>query len=277
MAGPKPTLECPCEKRFLETQPDFTYTERPKGEAPYKFSGPYRREYLKCRICGHWFSHHDFDLTKLYEGAYVDTSYSEGLRPAFDRVRKLKRGQSDNIERVERIRSFADLHINAGGRVRTLLDVGSGLGVFPAAMKEDGWECTALETEARNVQHAREVVGVRAVRGDLITASPDLGEFDLITFNKVLEHVENATALLRASAQYLQPTGFVYIELPDGERASREGNGREEFFVEHHHVFSSASINLLAKFAGFEVVESKPLREPSTKFTLYAFLRPAAA
>jgi SAM-dependent methyltransferase len=277
MAGPKPTLECPCENRFLEPRADFAYTERPNGEVPYKIIGAYRREYQECQLCGHWFSHHDLDLTKLYEGAYVDTSYRDGLRTAYDRVRKLKRGQSDNIERVERILKFAERHINTGGRGRTLLDVGSGLGVFPAAMKDEGWDCTALETDARSVQHAREVVGVTAVLGDFITASRGLGEFDLITFNKVLEHVENPTALLRASARHLRSNGIVYVELPDGENASHEGKGREEFFIEHHHVFSAASTTLLAKRAGFRVLELKVLREPSTKFTLCAFLRPAAA
>ena len=69
--------------------------------------------------------------------------------------------------------------------------------------------------------------------------------------------------------------GFVYIELPDGEAAAREeGFGREEFFVEHFHVFSVASIARLAEHAGFEARVIERLREPSSKYTLRAFLTP---
>ena len=52
------------------------------------------------------------------------------------------------------------------------------------------------------------------------------------------------------------------------------GAGREEFFVEHHHVFSPASIALLAMRSGFRVISIERLQEPSEKYTLRAFLVP---
>jgi hypothetical protein len=67
----------------------------------------------------------------------------------------------------------------------------------------------------------------------------------------------------------------VYVELPDGEGAATDGPGREEFFIEHLHVFSMASMCLLAARAGFSVQLAERLREPSGKFTLYAFMRAA--
>jgi SAM-dependent methyltransferase len=277
MAGPKPTLECPCDGRHLETRVDFIYSERPPGEVPYPVEGPYRREYQECGNCGHWFSRHDLDFAQLYQGAYVDTSYGEGLRRAYDRIMALPPDRSDNFGRVKRVHEFAEQRINVGGRTRTLLDVGSGLAVFPAAMKEKCWDCTALDPDARCVQHAKEIAGVAAVLGDFMTSSRRLNEFDLITFNKVLEHVENPVAFLKASAKHLRPNGYVYIEVPDGESASDEGKGREEFFIEHHHVFSPSSTTLLAKHAGFRVLKLESMKEPSGKFTLYAFLTPAAA
>ena len=49
--------------------------------------------------------------------------------------------------------------------------------------------------------------------------------------------------------------------------AASHGPGREEFFIEHHHVFSPASLAMLA--AGGRPVAGRleRLREPSTKFT----------
>jgi 2-polyprenyl-3-methyl-5-hydroxy-6-metoxy-1,4-benzoquinol methylase len=95
--------------------------------------------------------------------------------------------------------------------------------------------------------------------------------FDAITLNKVLEHVEEPVALLRAAAPLLEPRGFVYVEVPDGEAAAAEGPGREEFFIEHHHVFSAASLAVTVARAGLALSALERLREPSTKFTLRAF------
>ena len=50
----------------------------------------------------------------------------------------------------------------------------------------------------------------------------------------------------------------------------------EEFFVEHLHVFSFVSIAMLADRVGFQPIKVERLQEPSTKFTLRAFLARAA-
>jgi hypothetical protein len=78
--------------------------------------------------------------------------------------------------------------------------------------------------------------------------------------------------MLRRTRQFVAPGGFVYLELPDGEVAAEVGSEREEFFVEHLHVFSFVSIAMLADRAGFRPIAVERLQEPSTKFTLRAFL-----
>ncbi|MEO8706958.1 MAG: class I SAM-dependent methyltransferase, partial [Kofleriaceae bacterium] len=179
------------------------------------------------------------------------------------RIMQLPPERSDNTGRVARINAFAQ-------NVGTILDVGSGLCVFLARMKDFGWTCTALDPDPRAARHATDTAGVTGLAGSL--PHPTLGQFDAITFNKVLEHVEDPVALLRLAHPHLADGGFVYIELPDGEAAREAGFGREEFFVEHFHVFSLASVSLLAERAGFEARVIERLREPSGKFTLRAFL-----
>ena len=99
------------------------------------------------------------------------------------------------------------------------------------------------------------------------------GKYDSISFNKVLEHVKAPAAMLSRAAEFLKPGGFVYVEVPDGECAASdtEGFGREEFFIEHHHVFSAASAALLISRAGFNLISIERLREPSGKYTLRLF------
>lgn len=250
------------------------YTRPPQGETRFlPDANRYRRTIWRCDQCGHFISVHDMNLQKLYEGAYVDASYGpDGLEEAFNRINALDETESDNANRVRRILGFSETHFSDRPG-RSVLDVGSGLCVFLYRMREAGWDCTAVDPDVRAVQHAEEVVGVRGVCGDFMTLS-ELGRFDLVTFNKVLEHVENPVAMLSRGRDFVGAEGVVYVELPDGECAAREGFQREEFFVEHLHVFSMDSMTRLAELAGYRVVSAERLREPSSKFTLRAFLAP---
>jgi SAM-dependent methyltransferase len=268
-----PTLNCPCDGRHLV--PAFAYTARPEGEVAFPLAGDYRRDYRRCSLCEHWFSHHEMDLAALYDGNYVDATYGDGMRRTYERVMALPAERSDNLGRVAAVRAFAERRFAGTRPAPSLLDVGAGLAVFPARMKAAGWRCTALDPDPRAALHAREVAGVAAVIGDFRRIAATLDRFDVVSFNKVLEHVEDPVAMLAASRGLVAPGGFVYVELPD-VAAAVEGEGREEFFIEHHHVFSAASVALLAARAGFRLLALEALHEPSGKYTLRSFLEPLA-
>lgn len=271
-------LRCPCDGAHLSTV--FRYDAPPEGEVRFDLGGSdYRREVQRCGLCRHFVSINESDISELYSGDYVDATYgSQGLRDTFERIVALPPEKSDNAGRVRRIVDFGSLHFDGSppDRARTVLDIGSGLGVFPYAMRGAGWSCTALDPDARAVEHCREVAEVHAVQGDFLEMDVSvLGRYDAVTFNKVLEHVPDPIVMLERSRGLLEPDGFVYVELPDGDAAAVEGPEREEFFIEHHHVFSPASVALLASRAGFSALAIERLREPSTKFTIRAFLVPA--
>jgi SAM-dependent methyltransferase len=215
------------------------------------------------------------DVRLGYDGAYNRATYGpDGLRRAFERIVALDPSRSDNVGRVRRLLAFAAERLPATlDRPRRILDVGSGLCVFLHRMKAEGWECVALDPDPDAVRHAREVVGIQAVSADL-SRSPDLGRFEAISFNKVLEHVGDPVKLLAPALPLLSRGGFVYVEVPDADAAASEGPGREEFFIDHVHVFSAASLARMAGRAGFRVRAIETLREPSGKFTLRGFLVP---
>lgn len=269
-----PSIECPCEG--AHEVPALDYDAPPKGETLFQLGGTYKRAYTRCRLCGHYFSRHEMDLSALYSGAYADATYGDRMRATYDRIMSLPADRSDNVARVARILAFANGYLPPLGRPPRLLDIGSGLAVFPARMREAGWACTALDPDPKAVEHARSVAGVDGIAGDFLTIDlARLGMYDVISLNKVLEHVAEPAAMLRRAAGLLHPHGFAYLEVPDGEAASREGPGREEFFIEHLHVFSPASMAMLAERAGLTVIAVERLQEPSTKYTVCAFCAPA--
>jgi SAM-dependent methyltransferase len=208
------------------------------------------------------------DLTDFYRGGYVDGTYGDRLKENFERILTLPERKSDNTARVKRVLDFAKGKWG-DKKVPNLLDVGAGLAVFPYRMKEAGWQVTALDPDERAAAHARENAGVKSVHADFLQWEPETGEnFDVISFNKVLEHIENPLRLLQKAVKILRKDGFIYIEVPDAKAAS-EGSEREEFFVEHFHVFSQASLECLAERANMISLSSESINEPSGKFTLY--------
>lgn len=261
-----PTLHCPCNRRIGETS--STYTSPPPGETAFDLRGQiYRRSYWRCGICRHEFAQHNLDLSGLYDGAYVENTYGDRMRETFDRIVSLPPERSDNERRVSRVTTFASTHFD-GGRIPRLLDIGSGLGVFPYAMKRLGWDCTALDPDIRAATHLKEVVGVSTVIGDFFNSRiDDLGLFDVVTLNKVIEHVEDPVTMLARAKTLLKSDGFLYVEVPDVQAAA-EGRFREEYFIEHHHVFSAASLSLCGERAGLSLVRTEHFREPSGKYTL---------
>jgi 2-polyprenyl-3-methyl-5-hydroxy-6-metoxy-1,4-benzoquinol methylase len=266
---------CLCGGREFATV--FNYREPPPGEVRFGLgSTPYSREIRRCAQCGHFLSLHDIDMRYLYSGQYVDATYGgDGLKRAFDRINALPEERSDNVGRVRRVVDFCSVHFSkmlAEGRKPSVLDVGSGLCVFLHRLsKQTGWACTALDPDSRAARHASECAGVTGVCGDFMHAR-DMGHFDMITFNKVLEHVSDPVGMLARARTFLSPGGLVYVELPDGEAAAVAGAGREEFFIDHHHVFSAKSFRVLATKAGFDASAIESLQEPSTKYTLRGFL-----
>jgi SAM-dependent methyltransferase len=264
-----PTLRCPCDRKTGATS--FIYDSPPVGETQFNLQGQeYRRSFWRCGICSHEFAEHNLDLSVLYGGAYVEQTYGDRVRATFERIVSLPPECSDNAGRVRRVLDFAALHF-PDGQISTLLDIGSGLGVFPYAMKQAGWNCTALDPDPRAGRHLAEVVGVRSIVGDFFSVDlAELGRFDVITLNKVIEHVDDPVSMLAKAGSILLPGGFVYIEVPD-VAAAVDGAGREEYFIEHHHVFSPTSLAMCGERVGLTLLSLERLREPSGKFTLRTF------
>lgn len=247
------------------------YTTPPKGETNFGLK-PYSRNLMICSHCGHIINKHSYELSSnFYNSAYRESTYGSETETTFKRIMELPVSRSDNRYRVKYINKFTS---NLGWkRPSKCLDVGSGLGVFPAVLEEAGWNCIALDPDVNACISIEKLTGVKAIAGDLMKID-NLGSFDLVTYNKVLEHVPSPIPLLARSKYFLKSTGLVYLEVPDGETALKVcGPDREEFFIEHYDAYSRKSLKILVTSAGFCPLSITNVREPSGKFTLRAFIQ----
>ena len=181
--------------------------------------------------------------------------------------------RSDNNGRVRRIIDFARRHLY-GTEKPTLLDIGSGLGVFPYCIKQLGWNCTALDPDPKASRHLTENLGIHTLNVDLLKFdTANLSKFNVITLNKVLEHLEDPIEMLTKALSILSKEGFIYVEVPD-ILSSIDGPQREEYFIEHHHVFSPESLVATAERAGLLMKCLTREREPSGKYSIFGFFTP---
>lgn len=249
-----------------------TLRERPLGETDFAFE-PYRREIRRCLACRVFFNAHDMIPDDFYEGTY-NASSPERLAERFQRIIRIPLESSDNKNRVQRIIHFLSERGSAIEQFR-VLDVGSGTGVFPYELAQHGIRCACVDPDPQAVAHARQFAGVEAAYVGSVSDIPPEERFDLVTLNKVLEHVQDPISLLSQAGCLLTPAGFVYVELPEGERSVTAGTfcERAEFFVEHITVYNESSLALLVDRAGLETLKTLVYTDPSGKLSICAFCR----
>ena len=263
----KPKIIC-CNK-YIPSKKKLIYTKKPLGETDFGIK-KYYRSYIKCKKCGHYFSNIKFNLDTLYNKKYSLKSYGNlnDLKRKFETINNLSLSKSDNKKRVKRVIKFVKKKNN-------LLDIGSGLGVFPFAMKKKT-NVFLIEKDKNFVFHLKKIfkkklIGTNIFSGYLQKKYSQY--FDFISINKVLEHIYEPDKFLNKALHYLKPGGTIYIEVPNANALKVNGKNSEEFFIEHLHVFSLNSLKNLIIRQKVNLILLEEIKEPSGKFTLFAFAK----
>tara|TARA_Y100001970_G_C14198151_1_gene839403 strand:+ start:328 stop:972 length:645 start_codon:yes stop_codon:yes gene_type:complete len=212
------------------------------------------------------------NIKNLYSSNYNDSIYSGKIKKNFDKINNLPSSKSDNYYRIKRIDNFFKKKINlAKDKKIKILDIGSGLGIFPFKMSKKNYDVTALDPDRRSCLHLKKNLKLKTLHGDFLKVKIKK-KFQVVTLNKVIEHVSDPQKMLNKAKKILFEKGFVYIEVPDVV-ASKNGKSREEFHLDHLHVFSKNSLLYLARQNKLEKLILKSIKEPSGKFTIFGIFQ----
>lgn len=98
----------------------------------------------------------------------------------------------------------------------TLLDIGAGKGEFVAEALRKGWRADGLEPSSGFCAYAARELGVHLYEGHLdeVAALSDR-QFDAITLNHVVEHVDRPRELLLSARRRLKADGVLFVEVPN--------------------------------------------------------------
>ena len=251
-----------------------TINVKPDRETVYNISiYEYERHLFLCRNCRVYFNLHNMLPENFYEASYNEATYNQNLIDTYNRIMALPLEESDNKNRVKRILNvLLSQGISPGDA--SVLDIGSGLCVFLGELKKHGCYCVCIDPDAISTKHAIENAHIDKAHTGTLNNFQSSNRFHLITLNKVLEHVKDPLSILLEAKRFLRRKGLIYVELPDGDGALKNGSfiDRQEFYIEHFTIFNSDSIRYLADQAGLKCLGIEKIHEPSNKYTTYTFM-----
>lgn len=199
------------------------------------------RTWYTCNTCGVMWQTNcltESTLKDIYSH-YRDTVF-RGLSIAeiFAKVDSLPPQESENQYRY---RWFSS-HLDVPG---SILDVGSGFGIWPSILKQFYWEVTCIEPNPDSAKFIREELKIPCYNGfdlDGIT-----GRFDVVSVIHVLEHIMRPERFLNLVKSALRPKGRVFIEVPDSTEFNSLPGDHDEFNSTHLYFYDVPSLYRLLK------------------------------
>ena len=178
---------------YKKTFKKFEYFQKPKSETVYNSVNYnlYNRAYYKCPRCNHFSGKLKMDVKNLYSSEYNKSVYKGELKENFNKINKIPSKKSDNYFRVKRVVKFINTNMKFKNFDEiSLLDIGSGLGIFPYKMKKKRFRITALDPDKKSCEHIKKNLKINTINGDFLKLKIKK-KFNFISLNKVIEHISD--------------------------------------------------------------------------------------
>jgi 2-polyprenyl-3-methyl-5-hydroxy-6-metoxy-1,4-benzoquinol methylase len=204
--------------------------------------------------------------------AEVDEIWRNDMREMWDR----------NIERhsYNSYQNQLDFYRGMVARygARTILDVGCAQATLAILLAEDGKQVTAVDIRQTFLDYAK----TRYERGDIrfiaanVFDNPDLGAFDLVFGNQIIEHLVYPASFMRTLARYARPGGIIVITTPNhdyfrsslpsftelGDPKQHEHRQFSAGGGDHFFAYTPDELRAAAREAELEVVELSWFESP---------------
>lgn len=241
----------------------------------------YTRCWVECQQCGgatNVLPEESALRLAALRAAYYEVDFmGSDIGEKYRRVMSMPAGQSDNAGRVARVTDFVRRWSGAPARPR-IMDIGAGTGVFLSRLVDQtagAWQYLGVEPDPRAAAHLRQLEKFAVVEA-MYLGQPELRGFNLVTLNKVLEHIEQPLPFLLQVVQSLVlDDGLLYVEVPDKFTARLRSPQDNILGALHCHLYDPTSLGYLLRRAGLELLCVNRIAEPSGKLSVYAFAAPA--
>lgn len=162
---------------------------------------------------------------------------------------------------------------------KTVLDVGSAQATLAMLLAEDGHSVTAVDIRQHFLDYAKtrwEKGDIRYVAGNVFETE-NLGEFDLVFANQIIEHLVYPADFLRKLSTYVSPGGHLVISTPNhdyfrsslpsyrelGDPKQHEHRQFSAGGADHFFAYTEEELRAAAGDAGLQVVEAIYFETPA--------------
>jgi 2-polyprenyl-3-methyl-5-hydroxy-6-metoxy-1,4-benzoquinol methylase len=137
-----------------------------------------------------------------------------------------------------------------------LLEIGCAMGTLLNEIRKLGWKVTGVEPEKRTCEIARNRYELDVISSTFQEAEIEECSFDVVLLLHVIEHLPDPETGLSQVARLIRPGGLLVLETPRYDTLSfKLLKGRERSVIAgHYHYFTRATIRMLVRKSGFEVV-----------------------
>jgi 2-polyprenyl-3-methyl-5-hydroxy-6-metoxy-1,4-benzoquinol methylase len=223
---------CGNNEDFIHLSPDYCSTSN----------------YL-CNKCGLVFIPREDSYLKSYykDDGYFKKSPNFASRPFFVSKSLLSSLGVVQVSKIVKLLGSID-------KDSSVLDIGCGYGENLYILKRDfGCKVFGLEPSEMTAKTGRSFFNIDISSSLLEDHNFKRDKFDIIICNHVLEHVTDPLSFLIKIKSLLTTNGLLYLEVPNIFKPSGGFSLNSFLYYEHLQTFSSYSLSLLLKKAGFYI------------------------
>lgn len=200
-------------------------------------------EVWSCTVCNFHFVPPAFTELVSYDH-YKTKAEQETVRQGNDWL-KIQRHKS-RLRKINRLQH--------GGK---LFDLGVGWGHFLAAARDMGYNVSGVELSEYQWDYATRDLGLPVEHMNFFDLPASPGSTDVITMWDVLEHIEDAGAVLDRIHDMLCDNGLLVLQVPQIDSYISKKTRDKWSMLSHTHVnyFSPSTITRLLQDHGFEVLK----------------------
>ena len=141
-------------------------------------------------------------------------------------------------------------------QTQSLFEIGCAYGFFLELARKEFAQVRGVDISEDAVRHARETLGVDAVKADFLDDAAGNG-FDVYCLWDTIEHLMEPDRVIAKIARVIRPRGLVAITTGDIGSALARIQGRRWRMIHpptHLHYFSRATLERLLLRYGFEIL-----------------------
>ncbi|WP_195979919.1 methyltransferase domain-containing protein [Clostridium butyricum] len=222
------------------------------------------RIWVRCNKCGLIYCNpmpSEEIMNKYYEHIWKERRTGGKYTDVDSSIEFLISMSNERLEKLENI-------YNKKG---TILDIGTGIGVFTGVAKERGWKADGLEFNEYDCNYAKKNFKLDLLKENFYDFSEDR-IYDVVTMFEVIEHLRMPLKDLKKINTLVKKDGIFVLATPiaDSLHGKKEGLDAANWYVVTHLTYFTFEVlvNYL-NIAGFEVLEVNYSKEGFGRLEFY--------